>query len=288
MANDQSLQKEPIYEQKAVEFIRSEIAKTTPTNRKRIIEKFVLAALGSIPWVGGFISAAVNYKTEEGNIRLDNLQTQWLEEHARKIDQLIQALKDVADRFENIGPKIDERIQSQEYLDLVRRAFRAWDRADTDEKRKYVCNLVSNASGTRLCSDDVIRLFIDWLDLYHEVHFAVIREIYKNPSTTRYDIWDSIYGELPREDSAEADLFRLLIRDLSMGGVIRQERETNRSGQFLRKRPPKRKGAIPSTMESAFEDKKPYVLTELGGQFVHYTMNEVVPRIGGTDEKENT
>jgi len=32
-------------------------------------------------------------------------------------------------------------------------------------------------------------------------------------------------------------------------------------------------------MESAFEDTKPYVLTELGKQFVHYTMNEVVARL---------
>ncbi len=37
--------------------------------------------------------------------------------------------------------------------------------------------------------------------------------------------------------------------------------------------------------ESAFEDTKPYVLTELGKQFVHYTMNEVVPRIGGTNNQ---
>ena len=32
-------------------------------------------------------------------------------------------------------------------------------------------------------------------------------------------------------------------------------------------------------MESAFEDTRPYVLTELGKQFVHYTMNEIVPRL---------
>jgi hypothetical protein len=29
-------------------------------------------------------------------------------------------------------------------------------------------------------------------------------------------------------------------------------------------------------MEFAFEDTKTYVLTELGSQFVHYTMNELV------------
>lgn len=40
-------------------------------------------------------------------------------------------------------------------------------------------------------------------------------------------------------------------------------------------------------MESAFEDKKPYMLTELGKQFVHYTMNEVVARIGGPDGEQN-
>jgi len=32
-------------------------------------------------------------------------------------------------------------------------------------------------------------------------------------------------------------------------------------------------------MKSAFDDEEPYVLTELGSQFVHYTMNEVVKRI---------
>lgn len=90
---------------------------------------------------------------------------------------------------------------------------------------------------------------------------------------------DAIHGELPREDSVEADLFRLLIRDLSMGGVIRQERDTNQFGQFLRKKTPRRKGKVPLTMESAFDETKPYVLTELGEQFLHYTIMAAAPRI---------
>jgi hypothetical protein len=268
------------FEQKAVEFIRTELAKAAPTRRRRMIEKFILAALGSIPWVGGFISAAASYKAEGGAVRTDNLQTQWLEEHARKIADLMTALRDVVERLENLGQEIEERIQSDAYLALVRRSFRTWDRADSEEKRRYVKNLVSNAAGITLTPDDVIRLFIDWLDLYHEAHFAVIREIYKNPGSSRFLIWDAIHGELPREDSAEADLFKLLIRDLSTGGVIRQERDTNQYGQFLRRKQPRRKGPVSSTMESAFEETKPYVLTALGQQFVHYTMNEMVPRIG--------
>ena len=260
--------------------IRGELEKLNPDLKKRALEKFALAALGSIPWVGGFISAAVNLKTEEGSLKLDSLQTKWLEEHEIKMRRLNGTLTEIGRRFDAIGPAIEGRIKSEEYLDVVRKAFRAWDDSDTDEKRKLVANLVSNSAGTKLCSDDVVRQFIDWLELYHESHFAVIRVIFQNPGATRYDIWSEIHGDLPREDSAEADLYRLLIRDLSTGGVIRQDRETTYDGKFLKRRPATRRSSTsPSTMESAFEDSKPYVLTELGKQFVHYTMNEVVSRL---------
>ncbi len=276
----------PADESAVVERLRTELAKTEPTRRKRIIEKFVLAVLGSIPWIGGFLSAAAGYKAEEGSLRQDSLQTQWLEEHHSKLMALKETLHEIERRFEALGADIEERIQSEEYLGLVRKAFRVWDNADTDEKRRYAANLVTNAAGTRVSSDDVLRLFLDWLELYHEAHFAVIRHISQNPGSTRFDIWSHLYGELPREDSAEADLFKLLIRDLNIGGVIRQERDTNQLGQFVRKLPQKtRRGHAPTTMESAFEDTKPYVLTDLGKRFVHYTMNEVVTRIGGPDEK---
>ena len=246
------------------------------------MEKFALAALGSIPWVGGFISAAASMKTDDRDLQQETLQTRWLEEHTTKMRQLEESLENIWQRFESLGERIDERIQSKEYLALVAEAFRTWDSAETEEKRGYVRNLIANAAGTRVCSDDVVRLFIDWLNLYHEAHFAVIREVHQNPGATRYDVWSVLYGDVVREDSAEADLFKLLFRDLSAGGVIRQERETTSDGRFVRKRPPaRRSGVVSSTMESAFEDTKPYEVTELGRQFVHYTMNEVVQQIGG-------
>lgn len=262
-----------------VEKIRDELIKTSPSTKRKVFEKFVSAALGSIPWVGGFLSAAADFKFEEGDSREDNLQTQWLEEHTRKLQRLSETLNYIASRFEKLGDEIDERIQSEQYLDIVRKGFRTWDTADTDEKRKYIANLIANAGGTKLTSDDVIRLFIDWLDVYHEAHLAVIREIYQNPGSTRYEIWEAIYDGFPREDSAEADLYRLLISDLSVGRVIRQARDTTADGQFLRKPRAKKSTFRPTTMESAFEDTKPYVLTELGKQFVHYAMSEVVRRI---------
>lgn len=264
-----------------IENLRAEIDKAEPSRRGRILEKFFLAALSSIPWVGGVLSAAEGFRTDEGNLRLNRLQTQWLEEHQRKIGALAKALQEIGNRLVDLGSEIEERIQSEEYLALVRKAFRIWDESDTEEKRRLLANVLTNAAGTKLCSDDIVRIFLDWIRMYNEVHFAVMKEVYKNPGSTRYDIWVSLYGEdTPREDSSQADLYRYLIRELNTGGVIRQPRETNAAGQFMRKRPQRRRpGSAPSTMDSSFEDTKPYVLTELGKEFVHYTMNEVVKRL---------
>jgi hypothetical protein len=52
-------------------------------------------------------------------------------------------------------------------------------------------------------------------------------------------------------------------------------------GRFRKKTTPPRRAYKSGTVESAFEDTKQNVLTELGGQFVHYTMNELVARIEG-------
>lgn len=56
------------------------------------------------------------------------IRTQWLEEHQVKLGQLHETLSDVSDRFEKLGPEIEERVESPEYLSLVRQAFRAWDK----------------------------------------------------------------------------------------------------------------------------------------------------------------
>jgi hypothetical protein len=91
----------------------------------------------------------------------------------------------------------------------------------------------------------------------------------------------SMANQYHGDDSAEADLYKMLIRDLSLGGVVRQPRESDASGRFRKKSTPPRRQSPSSTMESAFEDTKQYVLTELGKQFVHYTMNELVARLPG-------
>lgn len=243
--------------------------------------RFVLAALSSLPWVGGLIGASAGFYGEHEQDKVNSLQRKWLEEHSERLRDVAAAIDEVTGRLDQFGDEVKERIQSEEYLSIVRKAFRVWDEADTKDKRRLVQKLLAHAGGSRITSDDVVRLFVEWIERYHEAHFAVIREVFQNPGSTRSEIWAAIHGDQPREDSAEADLFKLLIHDLSTGRVIRQHRPTNYHGQFLRKPPQRvRPGTVSPVMKSAFDDKEPYELTELGKQFVHYTMNEIVPRVG--------
>ena len=241
--------------------------------------RFVFAALGSIPWVGGLISASAALHAEQEQGRVNEFSRQWVEEHQQKIQHLNETLAQMISRLEQLGPQVEERLGDESYLGLVRYGFRVWDEAGTHSTRERVRQTLTNAAGTRICSDDVVRLFLLWLRNYDELHMRVVSVIHNNPGATRAFIWEQIHGEEVREDSAEADLFKLMIRDLSTGGVIRQHRDTTADGHFLSKRVPTRK-AKKLTLESAFEDSKPYELTKLGTQFVHYAMSELVPRIG--------
>ncbi len=241
--------------------------------------RFVLAIMGSIPWIGSVIaaSAALHAEQEQGKVNL--LMYQWLEQHETTYRRLEQTVAKMVGRIEEIGEVAQARANEESYLGLVRRGFRVWDEASTDEKRDYVRRTLTNASGTRLCSDDVVRLFILWIEQYDELHFRTIRVIYRHPGSTRAEIWAALHGESVREDSAEADLFKLIIRDLSTGSVIRQQRETTYDGRFVAQGRPRVRRQASGVLASAFDDDKPYVLTDLGSQFVHYALDEPVPRL---------
>jgi hypothetical protein len=74
----------------------------------------------------------------------------------------------------------------------------------------------------------------------------------------------------------------VLIRDLNTGQVIRQERIVDASGNQIQKprvKSPRTYGA--KLYKSAFDDKEPYELTEIGKQFVHYTLTDSVTRLNG-------
>ena len=260
----------------AIEKVKNELSKIDGKGKKTRTGRFVVSALSSIPWVGGVFAASSALHAEKEQGKINDLQRIWLEEHHRKIEELYYTIYQIHETLDNAGEEVQERMESEEYLALVRKGFKEWDNAETFEKKEYLRKLLTNASAINLSTDDLIQLFIEWISRYHETHFMVIREIYKNRGITKGQIWDNLNGTLPAENSLEADLFKRLIRDLSMDGIIRHERATDYAGNFIKKSSSRSKS---STLKSAFDNIEPYELTELGQSFVHYTMEEVVTKI---------
>jgi len=243
------------------------------------VARVALAFLGGlVPGLGGPLGAAAAAWSEAESETFKRILNAWLKLQEDEIREIGVTLAEVLGRLDTNDERLQERIESPEYLRLVKKCFRDWSAAESEAKRRLVRNLLVSAASTQLTSDDVVSLFIEWIGKYSEPHFAVIREVYKNEGISRGEIWENIHGEVPRDDSAEADLFRLLIHDLNTGRVIRQYREVDFDGNFLKA--PRSSGSRSSgTMVSAFDLEKPYVLTELGRQFVHYTMTEIVAKI---------
>jgi hypothetical protein len=242
--------------------------------------RFIFAILGSIPWVGSLMAAAAALQGEAQQGKANELMYRWVEEHEQTLNELTATVHKMVERLEHLGENVEERLNEESYLGLVRYGFHVWDESSSKEKREHVRHTLTNAAGTRICSDDVVRLFLQWLQQYNELHFRVIRILYQQPGSTRAEVWAELHCEDVREDSADADLFKLMMRDLSTGSVLRQSRETTADGQFLARARVKRAPRRRVVLESAFEDSKPYELTELGSQFVHYAMNDIVGRIG--------
>jgi hypothetical protein len=240
------------------------------------------AAGGAIPFVGGMLSAAAGVWGEKEQEKAMEALRAWLQMLHDELREKQRTMVDMLTRLDMHDEEISKRIKSDEYQSLLKKAFRNWAGTESRKKQDYVRNILTNAAATRVVSDDVISLFIDWLHDYSEFHFAVIGELYRSRSATRGEIWDNLGKGDVREDSAEADLFKLLIRDLSTGGIIRQHKETDYHGNFLKKQPSRQQGRPASTSriaKSAFDDTESYELTALGQQFVHYAMSELTIKL---------
>lgn len=258
-----------------------------PSDRNKIVRAGMQAISGAIPLLGGILSAAAGAWSEQEQERINKVFQQWLQMLKDELHEKEKTIFEIVARLDMMDEKTRARVESEEYQAIVKKAFRNWQNIDSESKRAKIRNILANAAASNLTSDDVVRLFLDWMDDYSEFHFQVIGEVHRHQSISRGDIWDNLGRPSVREDSADADLFKLLIRDLSTGGVIRQRRDTDHVGRFVRKKPARAapRGQGRSTMVSAFDETELYVLTDLGRQFVHYAMTELVPRVAYDPEK---
>lgn len=254
------------------------------------IGKIVRGAMqvaGGTPYVGGLIAAAAGAWSENEQEKVNKFFQQWLKMLQDELREKEETIIEILERIDIKDEKVKTRIESPEYQSLLKKTFREWSGAESSEKRTFVRNILANAASSNYTSDDVVRLFLDWINTYSELHFKVIAEIYKNKGTNRGEIWTNLGRKSVREDSADADLYRLLFRDLSMGGIVRQHRETDYYGNFVKRSNSGPRKTESTTMKSAFDIEEQYELTSLGQQFVHYAMTDLPLKIDSRQSRKN-
>jgi hypothetical protein len=246
----------------------------------KITRAVLQVASGAIPFAGGALSAIAGAWSEAEQERVNRFFEAWIRMLQDEFKEKAQTILDIMARLNLQDEAIAARVESKEFQSLLNKAFREWAGVESEQKRVYIRNVLSNAAASTLTGDDVVRMFIDWISQYSEMHFQVIGAIYNSDGITRGEVWRKIGRGVAREDSADADLYKLLFRDLSTGGIIRQHREVDYLGNFISKTPERRpRGSGPKPMASAFDEEDGYDLTELGRQFVHYAMTELPPKI---------
>ncbi|MCV6621632.1 MAG: hypothetical protein OIF51_07755 [Cellvibrionaceae bacterium] len=235
---------------------------------------------GAVPIAGGVFSAIAGAWSELEQDKVNRFFEHWVRMLEDELKEKEETIIEIMGRLDLQDQAISERVESRSYQSLLKKTFREWSCAESEEKREYIRNILSNAASCQVSSDDVVRLFIDWINLYSEMHFQVIGAIYNSDGITRGQIWRKIGKGQVREDSADADLYKLLFRDLSTGGIIRQYKERDYMGNVLPKAPQRRpKGSGPKPPVSAFDENEGYELTALGQQFIHYAMTDLPMRI---------
>lgn len=236
---------------------------------------------------GGAISGAIGASSEKNQRKINQIFHIWLKTQADQLEEIGKTMFEIMNKLDLEDERVKERLESPEYLSLIKKCFRDWSAAESEEKRQLITQLLINAAGAHITTDDRVSLFVTWIDTYSEGHFKVVRAIYNRAGSTRKDIWlrmNPADGEadMPREDSSEADLFKLYMHDLTMGHIIRQHRETDYYGNFIPQPRAKRGSGSGFSYTSAFDESKQYELTQLGEQFVHYTMSEYVKKIASS------
>ena len=245
------------------------------------ISRGTLQAIGGVvPFAGGVFSAIAGAWSEGEQEKINRFFKYWVRMLQDELKEKEGTIIEIMARLDLQDEAISARVESKEYQSLVKKTFREWSGAESEDKRVYIRNILLNAAASEVSSDDVVRLYIDWINQYSEMHFQVIGAIYNSDGITRGAIWRKIGKGQVREDSADADLYKLLFRDLSTGGIIRQHREVDRFGNFIPKPTQHRpKGSGPKPPVSAFDVNEGYDLTDLGRQFVHYAMSELPLKI---------
>src|SRR5574341_127543 len=106
-----------------------------------MIARAALASLGGVPFAGGLFGAAAGAWSEAEQARFYRIFAQWLRLQREEMLEMAKTLAEVLMRLDPHDGKVRERLESPGYHSLVKKCFRDWSAAESEEKRVLLRNL---------------------------------------------------------------------------------------------------------------------------------------------------
>ena len=139
--------------------------------------------------LGSLLPAVSGAWSQNEQMKMNRFFAQWMKMIEDEIREKEATVIEIMARLNMQDEIVARRVESKEYQSLVKKTFREWSGAESESKRVLIRNILSNAACSSVSSDDVVRMFIDWINDYSELRVQVIGAIYNAESMTRGGVW---------------------------------------------------------------------------------------------------
>ena len=113
------------------------------------IARGVLAVIGGVvPFAGGLFSAAASTWSEHEQKKVNDFFKHWLEMLKDEIKEKEKTILEIMARVDMHDEEIGKRMESPEYQSLLKKTFREWSGAESEQKRVYIRNILANAAAS--------------------------------------------------------------------------------------------------------------------------------------------
>jgi len=119
------------------------------------VAKFSRSALqvaGAVPVVGGVFSAIAGAWSEGEQDKVNRFFEHWVRMLQDEIKEKEDTIIEIMARLDLQDEEISKRVESKEYQSLVKKTFREWAGAESEEKRVFIRNILSNAASSQVSS----------------------------------------------------------------------------------------------------------------------------------------
>ena len=145
-------------------FVDKENAKLPESNNAAKVSRGAMQAIGGVlPIAGGVFSAIAGAWSEHEQKKVNRFFEHWVRMLQDELKEKEETIIEIMARLDLQDEAISERVESKSYQSLVKKTFREWSCAESEEKREYIRNILANAAHCQVSSDDVVRMFIDWM-----------------------------------------------------------------------------------------------------------------------------